>query len=200
MCKVVKRTEISQRGSIILSITPRKYAETLHPVISEMQYISAFSLGVSKQMYKTVGCICCINSPFSRHKPLFMPCFTYLLIAFSPDHQQHQPSPQSTQDIGVISDLKMGKPEKQMRLRKQTRNGCLNSQSSVPIRAAHVLDLRKEERAVHYLDTHLLTAPLRRSAFSVSVARSVSHCSGVLLESGSGKGGLSKSPFRKTLQ
>ena len=122
-----------------------------------------------------------------------------LLIAFSPDHQQHQPSSQSTQDIGVIPDLKMGKPEKQMSLQKQTRSGCLNPRSSVLIRAAYALDIRKGEPAVPYLDTHLLTAPLRRSAFSVSVARSASHCSEVFLESGSGKGGLSKSPFRKTL-
>jgi len=49
-------------------------------------------------------------------------------------------------------------------------------------------------------DTHLLTAPLHRSAFSVSIARSVSHCHKVLLEIISWKGGLNKSPFRKTLQ
>lgn len=123
-----------------------------------------------------------------------------LLTAFPPDHQQHQPSSQSTQDIGVIPDLKMGKPEKQMSLQKQTLSGCLNSQSSVLIRAAYVLDIRKEEPAVPYLDTHFLTAPLRRLTFSVNVARSASHCSELLLESGSGKGGLNKSPFRKTLQ
>lgn len=58
----------------------------------------------------------------------------------------------------------------------------------------------KEGPAVPCPHTHLLTAPLHRSAFSVSTARSASHCHEVLLEIISWKGGLSKSPFRKTLQ